>query len=211
MPTSSQNSEKENEAENLNNELNEISIWIDETLPKLLKTYNSNDVYNADETFVYFDSKERLTVLLCVNMSGTDKLLPLVIGNHDLLNNNNDINYIKCNNNKASMNRLIFGNWLEKLDKNINGRKIILFIDRNASHTYKDLPKFDNIKISFIPAKTTAIFQPLDKGIIQQFKIEYKKLSTIPNYELDVIKKVLMGWKAVTEITIEKGFEDFSM
>ncbi|CAM4904757.1 unnamed protein product [Rotaria socialis] len=65
----------------------------------MIDKYNPNDVYNADETGLFFKalpnrslvtakdsckggkrSKERFTVLLCTNMTGTDKLKPLMIG-----------------------------------------------------------------------------------------------------------------------------------
>ena len=68
-------------------------------LPSLINCYAEHDVYNADETGLFFkllpdrsmvlpkescnggkQSKERYTVLLCANWSGTHKLKPLVIG-----------------------------------------------------------------------------------------------------------------------------------
>lgn len=68
-------------------------------LPKLLESYAETDIYNADETSLFFKllpdrsmviskdtckggkrSKERYTILLCTNWSGTHKLKPLVIG-----------------------------------------------------------------------------------------------------------------------------------
>lgn len=61
--------------------------------------YSADDVFNADETDLFFKclpdktftfkgancnggkiSKERVTILLCCNMSGTEKLSPLLIG-----------------------------------------------------------------------------------------------------------------------------------
>ncbi|CAF1368482.1 unnamed protein product [Rotaria sordida] len=67
----------------------------------MIDKYNPNDIYNADETGLFFKalpnrslvtakdsckggkrSKERFTVLLCTNMTGTDKLKPLMIGQH---------------------------------------------------------------------------------------------------------------------------------
>lgn len=72
--------------------------WKDR-LPTIINDYSSDDIYNADETALLFKavpnrslviskeqckggkrSKERYTVLLCSNSSGTDKLKPLVIG-----------------------------------------------------------------------------------------------------------------------------------
>jgi Tc5 transposase DNA-binding domain/DDE superfamily endonuclease/CENP-B N-terminal DNA-binding domain len=66
-------------------------------LVELLRQYRPEDVYNADETGLFFrmtpdqtlatqavkgkkKDKERITVLLCTNATGTDKLKPLVIG-----------------------------------------------------------------------------------------------------------------------------------
>jgi hypothetical protein len=81
----------------------EVSIksndaWL-ESLPSLLEGYEPRDVYNADETGIFFKvlrdrtlaykgetchggkhSKDRLTVLLCVNNDGSDKQVPIVIG-----------------------------------------------------------------------------------------------------------------------------------
>jgi hypothetical protein len=70
-----------------------------ESLPSLLGGYEPRDIYNADETGLFFNvlpdrtlahkaeschggkySKNRLTVLLCVNSDGSDKQVPIVIG-----------------------------------------------------------------------------------------------------------------------------------
>ena len=72
--------------------------WL-ESLPSLLGGYERRDIYNADETGLLFNvlhdrtlaykgescnggkhSKDRLTVLLCVNSDGSDKQVPIVIG-----------------------------------------------------------------------------------------------------------------------------------
>ncbi len=73
-------------------------------LPTLLESYPETDVYNADEAGLFFKllpdrsmvlskdtykggkrSKERYTILLCANWSGTHKLKPLVIGKRKVL------------------------------------------------------------------------------------------------------------------------------
>ncbi|XP_062594546.1 tigger transposable element-derived protein 6-like [Saccostrea cucullata] len=76
----------------------DMILW-KEKLPLLLQTYSPDDIYNADETGIFFrmlpdktiefkdvdshggkKNKERLTVMVCVNMSGKDKLPLLIIG-----------------------------------------------------------------------------------------------------------------------------------
>lgn len=80
-----------------------IDEWTNR-LPTILDGFNSNDIFNADETGLFYraapnrslvlskeeckggkKSKERITVLLCSNLTGTEKLKPLVIGKCKLI------------------------------------------------------------------------------------------------------------------------------
>ena len=75
------------------------SDWMSTKLPALLSKFQSYDIFNADETGLIWKclpdktlhmkgetcsggkkSKERITVLVCANMTGTEKLPLLVIG-----------------------------------------------------------------------------------------------------------------------------------
>jgi hypothetical protein len=77
---------------------NTTDLWF-ERLLKLLEEYEAWDIYNADETGLFFNClpdrtlplkgetchggksvKERLTVLLCTNSDGSDKRVPIIIG-----------------------------------------------------------------------------------------------------------------------------------
>jgi len=81
-----------------NQNSNEINDWKNK-LSNILKEYSPDQIYNADETCLFFrllsdktfefkdvkchggkQSKDRLTALVCANMSGTDKLPMFVIG-----------------------------------------------------------------------------------------------------------------------------------
>ncbi|GBO38669.1 Tigger transposable element-derived protein 6 [Araneus ventricosus] len=73
--------------------------WIKQTLSKILKDYKPENIFNADETALFFQclpqktltfkkekcfggkqSKARLTVMLSANMTEHQKLKPLVMG-----------------------------------------------------------------------------------------------------------------------------------
>ncbi|XP_067940521.1 tigger transposable element-derived protein 4-like [Watersipora subatra] len=77
----------------------EVEKWKEEVLTPLLQTYTYDEIFNMDETELFYKlmvdktlhfkrekckegklSKERLTVALCANMSGTKKEVPIVIG-----------------------------------------------------------------------------------------------------------------------------------
>ena len=107
-------------------------------LPCLIKDYHPDDIYNADETDLFYKAvpsrtyqykdkpsddikvcEKRLSLLFCCNMSGTDKLKPIVIGNFENPRCFKNINKANLTafyryNKKAWMTGLI---WLECLDK----------------------------------------------------------------------------------------------
>ena len=82
----------------------QTDFWTTTTLPKLLAHYHPNDIFNADESRLFFKllheksmvlkwdswhdgkrSKDRLTILSCANMNGTEKIPLLVIGKSENL------------------------------------------------------------------------------------------------------------------------------
>ena len=73
------------------------------------------------------------------------------------------------------MDTSIFSEWLKDFDRRMQHQKrnILLFIDNAPGHP-KDT-KTTNIKVVYLPKNTTSELQPLDQGIIQNFKQHYRK------------------------------------
>ena len=168
-------------------------------LQQVIATFNIDDVYNADETGLFFrlgpnktlaskgdkakgtkKDKERITVLLCCNATGTKKLKPFVIGkvkNPRCFKNINlttlPVGYFS--NKKAWMTIERWNEWLKWFDNQLS-QKSLLLVDNCPAHTDGSSLGLKNLQIKFLPANTTAYIQPCDAGIIRNFKVYYRKI-----------------------------------
>lgn len=167
--------------------------WIKSEWPKIIAEYSPEDIYNADETGLYFRAmpdhtylfksetskgfkmpKERVTVLCCVSMAGEKRGL-LVIGkskNPRCFKGVKKLPVEYVANANAWMTSSLFSNWLIKWDLELN-RKIILLVDNCTAHS--NSLSLKNIQIIFLPANTTSLIQPCDQGIIRTLKAYYRR------------------------------------
>lgn len=219
---------------------NVCSAWKDE-LAAILADYDPHNVFNTDETGLFFKclpdstftfkdekchggkhSKERITVLLTANMDGSQKLTPLVIGkaaNPRCFKGIKSFPTSYKSNKKAWMTTELFNNWLLNLERDMKRqkRKIILFLDNCTVHN--NAPNLENVTLQFFPPNTTSKLQPLDQGVIQNFKTLYRK--EIVRMKLDCIETgasctitvltamnlIHKAWNNVTNTTIANCFK----
>ena len=218
--------------------------WREEALPGLIEGYSNDEIYNADETGLFFQalphrtlhfrgekctggkrSKTRISVLLCANKSGTDKLKPLVIGksqNPRCFKNVRSLPVHYTNNKKSWMTSQIFLDFLERFDRKLTRekKKAILLIDNCPSHPNPLPIQLKQLKVKFLPKNTTSKLQPCDMGIIETFKRYYRKMVVRqllhhidakkdmdwkPNL-LEAIHFTSSAWNQVTAETISKCF-----
>ena len=180
-----------------------IEAWM-ERLPEICKGYKLEDIWNMDKSGCFFralankclsekgrrckggkHSKLRVTVAFFGNAAGGKVTEPIVIWKSKtprcfkyLKDKSRPENEHYLSNEKSWMNSDIMIEILSKLDTDMKfkNRNVILFLD-NAPCQPPDLEgKFSNIKVCFLPKNTTSRLQPLDAGIIQNFKVKYRKL-----------------------------------
>ena len=126
--------------------------WTSISLPALLSEFEPEDIYNADETGLFYKClpektfamkgdtcKEQLTVLVAANMTGSDKLPLLAIGKFAKSRSFEGIQTLPVQyeaNQKALMKSDIFTSWLIKLDQNFlsAGWKVAMVIDNCPAH-----------------------------------------------------------------------------
>ncbi|XP_069134649.1 tigger transposable element-derived protein 6-like [Argopecten irradians] len=148
-------------------------------LASILKDYDADSIYNADETGIFYrllpdktleyksvschggkQSKERLTAMVCSNMSGSDKLPLLVIGksqNPRCFKNIKTLPTLYRANKKAWMTSELFIEWLRKFDDRMSRKKksVVMIIDNCPAHpTVKNLK---SVKLVFLPPNTTSV------------------------------------------------------
>ena len=226
-----------------------VQSW-KERLPEIVQGYRSEDVWNMDETGIFWralpdrgfgqksksckggkKSKQRITVAFFVSASG-HKEKPVVIWkseNPRCLQRFNKlclpVSYYSQP--KAWMTGEILDDILSKLNRRLTttNRNILLLMDNAGCHPENLSGKFSNIKICFLPPNTTSTLQPLDLGIIQNFKVHYRRyflkyvLSKIDQCDSasDVVKEidllvairwVALAWTQVTAETIKKCFRN---
>ena len=171
--------------------------WTSGNMQELLKRYEPANIYNADETALYFralpDStyvdkatrkqargtkvaKDRLTVLICCSMTG-DKHRLLVIGLSRKPRCFKNVRAFPADYNaskNAWMTTKIWSEWLQTWDKSLclQKRKIALVVDNCTAHG--DVEGLKCIEIVKLPPNTTSLIQPCDMGVIRTLKAYFR-------------------------------------
>ena len=176
------------QGEMANVKINDFSQEI-ESIKILMSNYDSSDIFNMDETGLYYRSVpirsnskapikgnkkllSRITLVFCVSLTG-EKLPPFMIGTAIKPRSFNSFNfqdYIEYGSSRNGwMTSTLYKSWITKLNQKMTkqNRKILLLVDNCPSPTQIPL---SNVKIVFLPPNTTGLLQPLDLGVIRSFK-----------------------------------------
>ncbi|GFV36928.1 tigger transposable element-derived protein 4 [Trichonephila clavipes] len=154
-------------------DINVCSKW-QNSLSDIIKEHEPRNIFNTDESGLFFKclpektftfkkkchvgkhSKERLTILLAVNMDGSEKITPLVIGksaNPRCFKGINSFPTKYRSNKKALMATELLNEWLGSLNSDMKTEKrhILLFLDNCTVHN--NAPSLSNVKLQFSPPK----------------------------------------------------------
>ncbi|XP_045764824.1 tigger transposable element-derived protein 4-like [Maniola jurtina] len=208
--------------------------WVNKVWPKLKDKYAPNDIFNANETGLFFNMtsnetlkfegeefvggklfKERITVLVAANMSGTEKRKLMVIGksNPRCFKNTKQLPVTYKVNKSAWMTAQFFEEEVRKWDAELKGRKILLLVDNCPAHLL--VSNLRDIELAFFPANTTSALQPMNQSVIKSLKDIYKKKLLMDMIESDgktsinmlqAMNLISKAWKEVTAATIRHSF-----
>ncbi|XP_051856446.1 jerky protein homolog-like [Antechinus flavipes] len=213
-------------------------------------------IYNADETGLYWKSlpartlafenehpipshklsRERLTVLCCVNATGSHKLKLCVVGKAEhlhLLREANLLNMpVDCFNHKeAWMDCTIFKEWFDKkfvpqVREHLRSKglpeRAVLLLDYAPSKPSEGLLKSEdgNIFVKYLPPNVAALIQPMDQGVIACMKRHYRtgllRKHVQEGHDIksfgnnltaqDAITQAIRAWNLVKPVTIIRSW-----
>ena len=214
-----------------------VEQWHQTIWPNILEIYEPRNIFNCDESGLFYKllpnktlafkgqrcaggklSKDRLTLMFCVNMDGSDKCPLLTIGKSQKprsFKNKVTLPTEYKSNRKAWMTSDIFTEWLKKFDRKMTTqkRKVALLLDNCAAHP-KNVTGLKSVELYYLPPNTTSVLQPLDQGIIKNFKHFYRSsinrkhvnaLDTGTEFKvsvLDAMTEAQLAWEKVTPETI---------
>ena len=189
-------------------------------IPRVLAQLGAQpeEVFNCDETGIIFGAHpertlaptsvkgtkrdmDRLTLLLCCNVTGDEKLKPLMCGkmqyqrvwrarrDRQAWTPDEYVRWEKTP--KAWMTKELFNQWLTEIrtDFRVRGKRIFLLMDNCSSHRVLkpddaemhvsvmcdiNVINVDNMWCIMLPPNATALIQPLDQGIIALVKARYR-------------------------------------
>lgn len=166
--------------------------------------YDLDNVYNADETGLTWNSlpskmretvetagsemlKDRLTVMVCANAAGTHRIPLLLIGRStkpECFKNVKTMLVHYRSHPNGWIDREIFIDWYTRIflpsaKWKASGRnnKFLLLLDNAPSHpTAEELNSIDEFcTVVFLPQNVLALFQPMNQGVIEGLKKNYKR------------------------------------
>lgn len=112
-------------------------------------------------------SKGRLTILQCTNLTGTEKFPLFVIGKSQrstCFKGPRTLPVDNISTKKACITKILFKD-LSKTEMKIKRRQTVLLIDNYSSHT--NLSVLENVRVLLLPANIVVkyVLLPLDRGI----------------------------------------------
>ncbi|XP_068790004.1 tigger transposable element-derived protein 3-like [Struthio camelus] len=172
--------------------------WAGTVLPDLLRSYAPSEIYHCGETGVLFRAtppgalparrvageeraagpSDRLTLLLCTNVDGSEKAALLAVGQSASPRCLRGVNleHMPWTYRASSLARMtapLFAEWLQEFNEEMRrkGKSVVLLLHKHDAHPYLEL---SNVRMVFVPPATT-LAQPLDRGIIRDLKGHYRR------------------------------------
>ncbi|NWU85802.1 TIGD3 protein, partial [Onychorhynchus coronatus] len=192
--------------------------WADAVLPTLLHSYAPSEIFCCGEAVVPLPAGcpgERLTLLLCANASGSEKVPLRALGESPRPRCLRGVNLeqMPWSYRAGGLTALLFAEWLREFNEGMQrqGKSVLLLLAKHEAHPYLQL---SNVRMFFVPP-AAALAQPLDCGITGDLKGHYQRrlLRWLPAERgagqptlLDVLHMLAQAWGDVSPELIASCF-----
>ena len=199
--------------------------WSSTVLAEILERYEPGNVYNADETGIYYralpdgtltfstdslsgskKAKDRITAMVAVNMDGTDKRPLFIIGKSKQPRCFRGIPQLPVPYTSSAntwMTASIFRQWLVEFNRDMTKQnRHVALVDNCAAHPKDSADGLSHVKLFFLPPNVTAVIQPCDMGIIRNLKAMYRK---------NIISRIISEIDSGSTITVSHLAKNISL
>ena len=180
-------------------DIESAEVWASTVLCDLLRDFEPQNIYNANETGIYYRTlpdgtltfstdhlsdnkkvKDRIRALVTVNMDGSDKRPLLIVGKSwqpRWFRGVQQLPLPYSNNKNAWMTGDLFRTWLADFEQDMakKNRFIVVVVDHCAAYPKDSADNLPHIKLVFLPPNVTSVIQPCDMGIIRNLKANYRR------------------------------------
>ncbi|XP_076285983.1 uncharacterized protein LOC143211833 [Lasioglossum baleicum] len=207
--------------------------WIDMMRSTIIK-YKYRDLFHVDELSMYSDvlpsrilssskivgnpdvygiSRNRITVLLGCNSSGSTKLPLLVCGPYSSRTTTKD--HVYCHSENSTISDDLFKDWLTALNDRMSrtNRKILLFLSRSRSRALRDFP-LSNVNLIYLPTDFPSMLRPLQKDVFHYVKMIFRrryaerlKRHTSEWNLRDILESLIEAWETLPREIVVHGFQ----
>lgn len=171
------------------------AVWSTDVLIPALARYDPRDVFCVDECGLFWrllpdrtvlfesekchggqNAKERLTVVLCANMTGTEKWPLLSVGkfmNPRSFEGIRKLPVLYEGNHRAWVTPDLFQHWLRSFDSAMKAqnRKVLLVLNNSTAHQKQE--NLTNLELLFLPTNVGNKHQAFH-GMTKNFKVHYR-------------------------------------
>lgn len=222
-----------------------VSTWLRETIPTLLRDKQPKDIFSAGEVALFYNLlpdrslavkgedghrwtwvKERITVLVAVNMDGSEKLPLFVIGQSPVGKVKGDTEPVDVfplpfeTNDSALMTPVLFEGWLRQLNQQYqaSNRTVSIILENCPAHTSSE--DLSNVDLVFLPADTSSRLQPVERGVIHMLKSLYRysllerlvdALEAGLSYDITLYEAMELLQQAWKKVKMESVVESFKL
>ncbi|XP_015435783.1 PREDICTED: tigger transposable element-derived protein 4-like [Dufourea novaeangliae] len=198
--------------------------WLEAMRPTIIG-YKHNDLFHVDELTMYTDilpakipssdkivgsdggnPRNRITILLGCNSSGTTKLPLLICGPYSSVTTTGDHVYRHTEN--CSIGDDLFRDWLSAVNDRMSrsDRKILLFLRRNRAHALRDFPT-SNVNLVYFPNDFPPLLRPLRRDVFHYVKMIFRRRYAEKLNPRDVLESLIGAWESVPREIVVYSFQ----